>query len=222
MCDVVKHIYELCTILKIQTDKQVKKLFKYSRFLHWMTFLCLCLPFFYTGCKKAEAPATEAVQIDSTSLNLEKVDAIAINKVTNESQKSISKAESKTEEETLSETLSQEYTFLQPILVSKKDTFSGLAIVIDCGSYIIFFSLFIYVLLSILSLTIKYLDSSGIKTIVLLEVLSLFFLVISRPIGVFSDKLWGLWVAIILFSAVTILDIYILTKSHPNKRKDCA
>ena len=37
----------------------MKKLFKYSRLLHWMTFLCLCLPFFYTGCKKAEAPAAE-------------------------------------------------------------------------------------------------------------------------------------------------------------------
>jgi hypothetical protein len=209
---------------KTKTYKQLKKLFKYSRFLHWMTFLCLCLPFFYTGCKKADAPATEAVQVDSTSLNLEKVDTVAINKVASQPQKSIDKAESKTEEneETLSETLSQEYTFLQPILVSKKNTFSGLAILIDCGSDIVFFGMFIYVLLSILSLTIKYLDSNGIKTIVLLEVLSLFFLVISRPFGLFYNNLWGLWVAIILFSTVTILDIYILTKYHLTKRKDCA
>ena len=203
----------------------MKKLFKYSKLLHWMTFLCLCLPFFYTGCKKAEAPAEETVQIDTTSVNPElantvRIDSIAINK----QQKSIIEEESNIEEKekTLSETLSQEYTFLQPILVSKKNTFSGLAIVIDCGSYIIFFSLFIYALLSILSLTIKYLDSNGIKTIVLLEVLSLFFLVISKPIGIFDDKLWGLWVAIILFSTITILDIYILIKYHQNKRKDCA
>jgi hypothetical protein len=190
-----------------------------------MTFLCLCLPFFYTGCNKAEAPVTETIQIDSTSLNIEKVDTVGINnKVTNESTKSIDNAESEIveKEETLSETLSQDYTVLKPILVSKKNTFSGLAILIDSGSYIIFFSLFIYVLLSILSLTIKYLDSSGIKTIVLLEVLALFFLVISRPIGIFDDKLWGLWVEIILFSIVTILDVYILIKYHHNKRKDCA
>jgi hypothetical protein len=203
----------------------MKKLFKYSRLLHCMTFLCLCLPFFYTGCKKAEAPAEETVQIDTTSINPElantvRIDSIAINK----QQKSIVEEESKPEEKekTLSETLSQDYNFLKPILVSKKNTFSGLAIVIDSGSYIIFFSLFIYVLLSILSLTIKYLDSSGIKTIVLLEVLALFFLVISRPIGIFDDKLWGLWVEIILFSIVTILDVYILIKYHHNKRKDCA
>jgi len=200
----------------------MKKLFKYSRLLHWITFLCLCLPFFYTGCKKAEAPAYESVQIDTTSINpelanTERIDSIAINR----QQKSIGEEESKPEEKekTLSETLSKEYTFLQPILVSKKNTFSGLAILIDSGSYIIFFSVFIYFLLSILSLTIKYLDSNGIKTIVLLEVLSLFFLVISRPIGIFDDKLWGLWVAIILFSALTILDIYILTKYHQNKEK---
>ena len=200
----------------------MKKLFKYSRLLHWITFLCLCLPFFYTGCKKAEAPADESVQIDTTSINpelanTERIDSIAINR----QQKSIGEEESKPEEKekTLSETLSKEYTFLQPILVSKENTFSGLAILIDSGSYIIFFSVFIYFLLSILSLTIKYLDSNGIKTIVLLEVLSLFFLVISRPIGIFHDKLWGLWVAIILFSALTIFDIYILTKYHQNKGK---
>ena len=203
----------------------MKKLFKYSRLLHWITFLCLCLPFFYTGCKKAEAPADESVQIDTTSINpelanTERIDSIAINR----QQKSIGEEESKPEEKekTLSETLSKEYTFLQPILVSKENTFSGLAILIDSGSYIIFFSVFIYFLLSILSLTIKYLDSNGIKTIVLLEVLSLFFLVISRPIGIFDDKLWGLWVAIILFSALTIFDIYILTKYHQNKGKDSA
>ena len=203
----------------------MKKLFKYSRLLHWITFLCLCLPFFYTGCKKAEAPADESVQIDTTSINpelanTERIDSIAINR----QQKSIGEEESKPEEKekTLSETLSKEYTFLQPILVSKENTFSGLAILIDSGSYIIFFSVFIYFLLSILSLTIKYLDSNGIKTIVLLEVLSLFFLVILRPIGIFDDKLWGLWVAIILFSALTILDIYILTKYHQNKGKDSA
>jgi hypothetical protein len=203
----------------------MKKFFKYSRFLHWMTFLCLCLPFFYTGCKKAEAPAEEIVQIDTTSINPElantvRIDSIAINK----QQKSIVEEESKSEEKekTLSETLSKEYTFLQPILVSKENTFSGLAMIIDSGSYVPVFSIFIYFLLSILSLTIKYLDSIAIKSIVLLDALALLFLIISEPIGIFNDRLWGLWVAIILFSTVTILDIYILTKYHPNKRKDCA
>jgi hypothetical protein len=206
-------------------DKQMKKLFKYSRFLHWMTFLCLCLPFFYTGCKKAEAPAEETVQIDTTSINPElantiKTDSIAINK----QQDSIVGEESKIEkkEKTLSETLSKKYIFLRPILVSKENTFSGLAMIIDSGSYIVVFSVFIYFLLSILSLTIKYLDSGTIKTIVLLDVLALLFLIISEPIGIFNNRLWGLWVAIILFSTLTILDIYILTKNHHNKRKDCA
>lgn len=191
-----------------------------------MTFLCLCLPFFYTGCKKAEVPAEEMVQIDTTSIKPElaktaRRDSKAINK----QQQSIVEEESKTEEKekTLSEKLSKEYTFLQPILVSEENTFSGLAIIIDSGSYISFFSVFIYFLLSILSLTIKHLDYQAIKSIVLLDVLALLFLIVSEPIASFNDssRLWGLWVAIILFSIVMILDIYILTKYHLNKRKDC-
>jgi membrane protein implicated in regulation of membrane protease activity len=59
-------------------------------------------------------------------------------------------------------------------------------------------------------LTIKYLDTNALKTIGLLDTLALIFLIISEPIGIFSDRLWGLWVAIILFLTVTILDIYIL------------
>jgi hypothetical protein len=193
----------------------MKKLFKYSRLLHLMTFLCLCLPFFYTGCKKAEAQVEETVQIDTTSINSEivntaRIDSIAINN----QQKSIVEEESKPEEKekTVSETLSKEYAFLQPILVSKENTFSGLAMIIDTGSHIAVFSVFIYFLLSILSLTIKYFDSKAIKTIVLLDVLALVFLIISEPIGFFNERLWGFWVAIILFSTLTILDIYILIK----------
>lgn len=207
----------------------MKKLLKYSKFLHWITFLCLCLPFFYTGCeKKVDAVAVEVgqqIEVDSTSANFEKVDTVSITtKTTNRPQKSGENIESKIEEkeETLSETLSKDYNFLQPILVSKKDTFSGLAMLIDSGSNVVFFSIFLYVLLSILSLTIKYLESNAIKTIALLDVLSLFFLAISKPISLFDNKLWGLWIAIILFSAITILDIYILTKYYQNKRKDCA
>lgn len=203
----------------------MKKLLKYSRFLHWMTFLCLCLPFFYIGCNKTTTPVPESeqIEVDTTSLSLEKIDTIGINsKVVNEPLKSIDTTESKTEEkeEMLSETLSKEYAFLKPILVSKKNTFSGLAMIIDCGSNIIFFSIFIYFLFSILSLVIKYLDPNGIKSIVLLEVLSLLFLVISRPFSFFNDRLWGFWFVLILFSAVTILDVYILIKYHQNKRKD--
>lgn len=200
----------------------MKKHFKYSRFLHWMTFLCLCLPFFYTGCEKAEVSAEETVQIDTTSINTDLANAVKIDSISiNNYQKSIVGEESKIEEKkkTLSETLSQEYTFLQPILVSKENTFSGLAMIIDSGSYIAVFSIFLYFLLSILSLIIKYLDFNAIKTIVLTDTLALLFLIISEPIGIFSHSLWGLWIAIILFSTLTILDIYILTKFHPNHRK---
>lgn len=203
----------------------MKKLLKYSIFLHWMTFLCLCLPFFYIGCKKAEAPALEEaqIQVDSTRLNQKKIDTIALyKKVAKETKKSINKVESKVEnkEETLSETLSQEYPFLQAILVSEENTFSGWAMIIDSGSYILVFSIFIYFLLSILSLTIKYLESNAIKTIVLLDVLALLFLILAEPIGIFNNRLWGVWIAIILFSTLTILDIYILIKNQQFKRKD--
>lgn len=207
----------------------MKKLLKYSKILHWMTFLCLCLPFFYIGCEKKEvvpAVAVEEIQqikVDSTFDNHEKVDEESItSKATNKTQNSVDNVVSEIEnnEKTLSEILSQEYTFLQPILVSKKNTFSGLAMLIDCGSYIVFFSIFLFFIFSILSLTIKYLESNATKIIVLLNVLSLFFLVISRPFGLFDNKLWGFWITIISFSSVTILDIYILTKHYQNKKID--
>lgn len=165
----------------------MKKLLKYSKLLHWLTYLCLCLPFFYTGCKKAVAAPAQTVQIDTTSVNPElsnavRLDSIAINK----ERKSIVEEESKSEEpeKELSEKLSEEYAFLQPILVSDDKTFSGLAMIIDSGRYVAVFSVFIYFLLSILSLSIKHFDSSAIKSIVLLEVLALLFLFISEPIGV--------------------------------------
>ena len=78
----------------------------------------------------------------------------------------------------------------------------------------------VFFIFSILSLTIKYLESNATKIIVLLNVLSLFFLVISRPFGLFDNKLWGFWITIISFSSVTILDIYILTKHYQNKKID--
>jgi hypothetical protein len=202
----------------------MKKLFKYSRLLHWLTYLCLCLPFFYTGCKKAEAAVEETVQIDTTSVNPELANSVIIDSTAiNKEHKSNLQEESKPEEieKTLSEMLSKEYAFLQPILVSKDNTFSGLAMIIDSGRYVVVFSVFIYLLLSILSLSIKYLDSMAIKTIVLLDSLALFFLIISKPIGFNNDRLWGFWVAIILFAAVAILDIYILAKYRQNERKDC-
>jgi len=204
----------------------MKKLSKYSKLLHWITFLCLCLPFFYTGCKKAEeAPTPELVQqIDTSSVNTAKANKILLD---NKSQDNLNKATEKVEvktnekEETISEALSKKYTFIKPILVSKENTFSGLAVIIDSGISIVFFGLFLYLLLSLLSLIVKYLESNGIKTIVLLDVLALFFLTISRPYAIISELLWGFWIAIILFSILTILDIYILIKFYKSLRKDC-
>ena len=193
----------------------MKKLFKYSEFLHWMTFLCLCLPFFYTGCRKAEAATEEEVRVDTTSIDPEsantvKIDSIAIKK----QQDSIAEEKPNVEEkeETFSETVSRENTFLKPILVSKEKRFSGLAMLIDSGISIFYFSICVYFLLSIISLTTKYLESNAIKTIVLLDVLALLFLIISLPVTIFYERLWGSWVTIILFSTVTIIDIYILKK----------
>jgi hypothetical protein len=108
---------------------------------------------------------------------------------------------------------------LQPILIPDGNTFSGLAMLIDCAGYIIFFSIFLYVLLSILSLLIKYLESERTKIIILLDVLALFFLMISKPFELLNEMLWGYWVSIILFSALTNIDLYILIKYYQDHRK---
>jgi len=205
----------------------MNNLSKYSKFLHGISFLCLCLPFFYTGCKEAatEQPVVDVkkeISVDSTNANLHTVDSISTNNTTQQAEKIVtpkSEIKQNKKDETRSETLSKKYVFLQPILVSDEYTFSGLAIVIDLVENVPFFGIFLYVLLSVLSLIIKYLKTSGLKTIVLLDVLALFFLIISKPIALFYDKLPGVWITIIVFAMVTILDSYLLTKCLQNKNK---
>ena len=185
--------------------------------------ILLTLIIFFTGCKKEEATIEH---FDSTSSNNQIVGSSAdsslllINQKESMGKKENSKISKK--EETPSQIISREYAFLRPILESKEDTFSGLAILIDTLNYIPFFGIFLYILLSILGLTMKYIDSNGIRSIVLLQTLSLFFLAISRTFSFKSEILWGYWFAIVLVSVLTILDIYILTKEFKNKVKDSA
>lgn len=199
------------------------KLSKYSKLLHWLTFLCLCLPFFYAGCKEKVAEVTEEeIQTDTTYVKEENKDTLVIDSIDiNKSEKSIIEQNSQLEEKEKksSEILSNEYTFLSPILVSKENTFSGLAMIIDTTDYIVIFSLFIFFILSILSLITKYLDTTAIKTIVLIDLIALLFLIISRPADLFYHRLWGFWLTIILFAVVTLIDLFILTKNHAKKSK---
>ncbi len=203
----------------------MNKIFKYSKLLHWFTFLCLLLPFFYTGCKE-EKETIQQTEIDSTISNIETIDSsVDSSKLSNEPKETIDKTDNSRKddkEEMPSQIISREYPFLRLILVSKKDTFSGLAMLIDTGKYVTAFSIFLYVLLSILGLIVKYIDRNAIKPIVIIETLSLLCLIISRPISYNCEILWGFWIAVVLVSISTIFDIYVFTKVLENKSKGFA
>lgn len=183
----------------------------------------MCLPFFYAGCKEKVAEVTEEkIQTETTNVKEENKDTLVIDSIDiNKPELSIIKQDSQLEEKEKkrSEILSNEYTFLSPILVSKENTFSGLAMIIDITDYIVIFSLFIYFILSMLSLITKYLENTAFKTIVLIDLFALLFLIISRPADLFYHRLWGFWLTIILFSVVTLIDVFILTKNHTKKSK---
>lgn len=183
----------------------------------------MCLPFFYAGCKEKVAEVTEEeIQTEITHVKEENKDTVSIDSIdVNKSDQPIIEQDTKLEEKEKkrSEMLSNEYTFLSPILVSKENTFSGLAMIIDTTDYIVIFSIFIFFILTILSLITKYFDATAIKTIVLIDVIALLFLIISRPADLFYHRLWGFWITIILFSVVTIIDVFILIKNHSKKSK---
>lgn len=221
------------------------KHFKFSKRLHWATLCCFLFPFFYTGCgpSAGEKAAMEKVKQDSiatatikteTSLpdstsnklvetaipNIAQVDTLK----EQESSMQLDTTASKTENEskTPSQRISNKLTFLQPLLIPKSDTYSGIATVIDSIPYIIYFAIFIAFLFLIISLIVKFIDIHARKTIALLDTFALIFFCISRPYSWDSERLWGFWVAAAFTFALTIYDFYLIKLSkNYNTKENC-
>lgn len=113
----------------------MNKLAKYSKFFHGISFLCLCLPFFYTGCKETatEQPVVDVkkeISVDSTSANLQTIDSVNTNTSTQQLDETVTpkselKKENKKEnkEQTPSEILSKKYFFATNSRIKRKYIF---------------------------------------------------------------------------------------------------
>ncbi len=192
----------------------MKKLKDYSKGIHVIAMCCFLLPFFQLGCQK-EKPVevaendVSAVIIDSSDLKI--VDSSAIVKDKNIKQVVVKDAvEPEKKSEFISQQLSEKYTFLQPILVSDKDQFSGMAVVIDALSYISFFATFLSFLFLFFAFLLKFIEPKATRTIVLMDIIAFICLNISAPIDFFWERMWGCWTAIIVVIVLMIVDLYIL------------
>lgn len=205
------------------------KHFKFSKGLHWITFCCFFLPFFYTGCGPSykEKEAAEKAKQDSAatitsnsvkepkdSLTAKSFDITYNKQIASLSADTISKTETKTP----SQKIVNEFKILRPVLIPKEDTYTGIATVIDSIPFIAYFAIFISFLFLIISLIIKFIEKNARKTIVLLDVLTIIFLFISTPYSWNSEKLWGFWVATTFTIVLTIYDFYIIRHIKKHKR----
>ncbi|MFZ1705313.1 MAG: hypothetical protein WAT79_13275 [Saprospiraceae bacterium] len=203
--------------------------FKISKILHWSILLCFFLPFFrYEGCGSSQTevyPETPLYEnsIDTTIPNDDKTteeykesDAIDTFGIINDSSSNVNIQESQKvkNHDKLSEKLSFDYPFLKPILNPKPNYYSGIGLLLDSYLFLIYGSLFLSFLLLLLSLCIKYFEKISLKTIVLLDTLSLITFYCSYPFTIGPvEKLWGYWFCFVLILIMTIYDFLMLKNS---------
>jgi hypothetical protein len=66
---------------------------------------------------------------------------------------------------------------------------------------------------------VKFIETGALKTIILLDILALGFLIISESMSWDCEKLWGFWLCVVLASLLTIYDIYIIILKRKNLPK---
>lgn len=115
-----------------------------------------------------------------------------------------------------SEIISDRLPFLKPVLVSKENIYSGIAIIIDLVEVIPYLIILVSFLLLVLSFIVKFIDKSALKSIVMLNFIALISLFFSRPASLFYETLWGFWIAYTFVFTLTVYDFYIMIRS---KRK---
>ncbi|MFN8437845.1 MAG: hypothetical protein U0V72_09405 [Cytophagales bacterium] len=191
------------------------KLLKYSRTYHCLLFLCLSLPFFYTGCAHKTEATVESTKVDSVNIVVDtsaQVDKYSQTDTNLDSVKSISRDQeiNQNEEKLLSQKISIWSPFFKPILIPQTDTFTGLAMLIDSVANIQYFSFFLFWFLLCLSLLIKFIERNAFKVILLLDTLSLIFLLLAKPVAFEFHRLYGVWVTIGFLLILIIIDSFIL------------
>jgi hypothetical protein len=113
------------------------------------------------------------------------------------------------------------YPFLKPILIPKEDTYTGLASALNIFEFICLLSCFISLLFFTVAMLIKFIECNARKSIVVIELFSFLFLVISQPniqITFSTSILWGYWCCLGSMGLLVLYDIYIafLKARHMN------
>lgn len=215
------------------------KIFSYSIKLNYAALLCFLLPFFYTGCeKKSEtAPSADSLVVDSVALDSDTLkdstlhskdstilnDTLIIDSLENNTTSTIgdsSATSSNENRDDLSLAISKKIPFLAPILISKKNTYSGVAILINNIPFLPLFSIVISFMCLIISLIAKYLEPNSRKIIFLLDIVSFASLAISRPASWIHEILYGYWIALAFVIFLVVCDLYILKTVSQIKGKD--
>ena len=210
----------------------------YSKLFHLVVLCSFLLPFFYVGCgptavekKKAEDKRIQdsietlqnkgdSIKVDSyivyaadtskTEIDSIKVDTSKVK--INHSVDTLSKDNNSDKDECYAIYVSHKLPFLKPILVLGDNIFTGLGMAINAFPYLPYFSIFVSMLLLILTFIIKIIDFMATRAIVLLEIVAIAFLLLSRLFIFATNPLWGFWVCVIVFSLMIIYDIFLMLK----------
>jgi hypothetical protein len=185
-----------------------------SKTVHWIAFASLFLPFFYTGCDREEVvEEPQATEITETANG----DSVWSPAEPLQDLETEVEEPSTSDHNTLSQRLSEKWPWLGKALVSADDTYSGFALVLDSIEYLPLFALFVFALLLVLGLIMKYLHSSARRIHVLLDLSAILFLMISIPPSWQADRLWGFWVCLMLMVMLSVIDIVLLVRSIAEK-----
>jgi hypothetical protein len=209
------------------------KHFNFSRRLHWATLCCFFLPFFLQvscGPSAEEKKATEETrQKDSIANQLVIADTVnqkntlqrdtADTFVPRESSSSFVKTTDPSKSP--SQDLAQKCEFLQPLLIPREDTFTGIATIIDALIFVPLFGTFISFLLLLIGLIAKFIDVKARRVMALLNLVALITLFISIPSPYYfsSNKLWGFWFTLVFVFALVIYDFYIIKLNNKETKE---
>lgn len=190
---------------------------KLNLVIHCIVILTFLLPFFYTGCGRAEdnqgvSIATDSLATDSVATEVFENQPDSSNTISNDTliNKDITNISSKDtlSDKSLSIRLAYKYPFLKIILTPKDEEVSGLGVIINYCEYIPFLLMLVLSFTIIISLISKIIEKQALKLFIFIDSLSFILLIFSASPAWNNERLWGYWVCLTSIMLLVIHDIY--------------
>jgi hypothetical protein len=200
-----------------------------SRLLHILVFVSFLTPFFFVGCDEVEeAPTTTDSVMTRQALAPDSIvqDTIPRDTLKSDTAKSALIYQSPSPEkedgavESIAYKITKKYHFTKPFLVPDKDTYSGLAIVVDTSANVPFFAIFNAVLFLVISLVMKYMNAQSPKMTFFHLLLAFIFLSMARPISFDCKVLWGYWICLALLGLTAMFDFWVLISIRKRRKAE--